>query len=139
MKKIARSRWLGQSLVEFALLLPVFLLIAVVVFDLGRAVYYYSTIYNAAREGTRYGIIKPNDVTGMKNTAVSYAYGIDLTPSDVTAGFGPDETAGGFTFKTVQVDITYSFTPATPLLSSLLPGGQLTLRSRAVMRTETIP
>ncbi len=41
----------GQSLVEFAILLPVFLLIVVVIFDLGRAVYYYSVIFNAAREG----------------------------------------------------------------------------------------
>lgn len=143
MKHVVRSSRQGQTLVEFALLLPLFLLIVVVIFDLGRAVYYYSAISNAAREGARFGIINPpsnpTNVTNIKNTAVNYAFGIPLTNSDVVAGFGPDETVGGFTFKTVQVAITYSFAPATPLVSILLPGGQIILRSRAVMRTEIIP
>ena len=58
MKHVNRSSRQGQTLVEFALLIPVFLLIVVVVFDLGRAVYYYSTISNAAREATRFGVHK---------------------------------------------------------------------------------
>ena len=37
-------------MIEFALVIPVFMLLAVVIFDLGRAIYYYSTIHNAARE-----------------------------------------------------------------------------------------
>ena len=129
----------GQTLVEFALLLPVFLLIVVIVIDLGRAIYFYSTIHNAAREGARYGIIYPNDNTGMENTAVDYAFGLGLIVSDVTAGLGVPQIVDGFPNPTVKVSIEYSFTPVTPLVSNFLPGGQLTLSSEAIMRTETYP
>lgn len=51
MKKFGRFAQFGQSLVEFAIVLPVLLLLVVMIFDLGRAVYYSSAIHNAAREG----------------------------------------------------------------------------------------
>ena len=44
----------GQSLVEFALILPVLILIIYGVFDLGRAFYAVITVANASREGARY-------------------------------------------------------------------------------------
>jgi Flp pilus assembly protein TadG len=53
----------GQSLVEFALLLPLFVLIIVGVFDLGRAFFAYIAISNAAREGARVVTFWPGKVT----------------------------------------------------------------------------
>ncbi|OLC21930.1 MAG: hypothetical protein AUH33_00830 [Chloroflexi bacterium 13_1_40CM_68_21] len=47
----------GQSLVEFALLLPVMLLIITGLFDVARAVWQENTLAYAAREGTRYAIV----------------------------------------------------------------------------------
>jgi hypothetical protein len=47
----------GQSLVEFALLLPLMLLIITGLFDVARAVWQENTLAYAAREGTRYGIV----------------------------------------------------------------------------------
>jgi hypothetical protein len=47
----------GQSLVEFALLLPLMLLIITGLFDVARAVWQTNTLAYAAREGTRYGIV----------------------------------------------------------------------------------
>jgi Flp pilus assembly protein TadG len=46
----------GQSMVEFAVLAPVFFLLLLGTIDLGRAVYIYNTISDAAREGTRAAI-----------------------------------------------------------------------------------
>jgi hypothetical protein len=43
----------GQGLVEMALILPVFLLILIGIFDVGRAVYTNSALSQAAREGAR--------------------------------------------------------------------------------------
>lgn len=129
----------GQSLVEFALLIPVFLLFAVVVFDLGRAVYYYSAVHNAAREGARYGVVSPNDFNGMRNRAVEYAVGLGMVVANVTAGPGTPQVVDGFPNPTVKVTVTYAFIPATPLLANFLPGGQITLRGEAVMRTESLP
>lgn len=46
----------GQSMVEFAVLAPIFFLLLLGTIDLGRAVYIYNTISDAAREGTRAAI-----------------------------------------------------------------------------------
>ena len=47
----------GQGLIEFALVIPIFLLLLVALFDLGRAVFAYNTLTNAAREGARMAIV----------------------------------------------------------------------------------
>ena len=51
-----RSR--GQSLVEFALVLPIFLLMLFGLVDLGRYVYLNSTVSQAAREGARLAAVE---------------------------------------------------------------------------------
>ena len=66
----------GQSLVEFALVLPLFVLLIVGVFDLGRAFFAYIAISNAAREGTRVVTFWPGKVTLANiNTAIQTEIG----------------------------------------------------------------
>jgi hypothetical protein len=48
----------GQTLVEFALVLPIFLLMLFGVIDGGRYVFVNSTLSNAAREGARLGSVE---------------------------------------------------------------------------------
>lgn len=50
----------GQALVEFALIFPLLFLLVMGLFDLGRAVFYYSTLNTAVREGTRFAIVQPD-------------------------------------------------------------------------------
>lgn len=47
----------GQSLVEFAMVLPIFLMLLVGIFDLGHVVWTNDVVANAAREGARYAIV----------------------------------------------------------------------------------
>lgn len=47
----------GQSLVEFALIMPLLLLIITGLFDVARATWQENTLAYAAREGTRYAIV----------------------------------------------------------------------------------
>ena len=47
----------GQALIEFALLLPLMLLIITGLIDVARAVWQENTLAYAAREGTRYAIV----------------------------------------------------------------------------------
>lgn len=47
----------GQSLVEFALILPIALIMLLAVFDIGRAVFMHNGLTNAAREGARLAIV----------------------------------------------------------------------------------
>lgn len=48
----------GQSLIEFALLLPFLLMLVMALFDIGRFVFYYAILNTAVREGTRYAIVQ---------------------------------------------------------------------------------
>ena len=52
-----RARGAGQSLVEFALVLPLFLTILIGMVDVGRAIWANNVIANAAREAARYAIV----------------------------------------------------------------------------------
>jgi Flp pilus assembly protein TadG len=76
----------GQSMVEFALILPLMVLIIAGIFDLGRAFFASITITNAAREGARYGTLNPDYYQGIcdatKNEAQSS--GITLNDNNVT-------------------------------------------------------
>jgi hypothetical protein len=53
-----RTALRGQSLVEFALTLPILLLITLGIFDFGRALFTYSEVSNRTRNALRYGSIK---------------------------------------------------------------------------------
>ena len=48
----------GQALVEFALVLPIFLLMFFGLIDIGRVVYLQNAFNEAAREGARYGSVE---------------------------------------------------------------------------------
>ena len=50
----------GQSLAEFALVLPILALLIFGLLDLGRAVYVYNTLANAARAGARVAAVNQN-------------------------------------------------------------------------------
>lgn len=117
----------GQALVEFALVVPIFLLVVLGLFDMGRAVFYYSTISNASREAVRLGIVDQN--TGdIQQEAVDLASGVmPITLADVTVQYlNPDLTSGG-TCSTapydvgcvVRVEVQHSFQPATPFVGVL--------------------
>jgi Flp pilus assembly protein TadG len=77
----------GQSLIEFALTLPILLLIVLGALDLGRVFNAYVAITNASREGARYGASNPADTMGIKNRVVIEAAGsgIVINASDPSA------------------------------------------------------
>jgi Flp pilus assembly protein TadG len=145
-----RGQLRGQSLVEFALILPIFIFLAVVIFDFGRAVYYYNAIHNAAREGARYGVIKPNDDLGMIDAAEKYAVGLGLDNLQISASVAPSELVGndevGYSNTyAVTVTVDYCFVPVTPLVEKFIIEDcscgcdHMRLTSEAVMRTEAKP
>jgi Flp pilus assembly protein TadG len=73
----------GQALVEFALIIPVFILLLVGLFDLGRGVYAFNTISNASREAVRVGIVDQN-CTNIINAATRHAVSLGIPASDVS-------------------------------------------------------
>lgn len=53
----ARTRRRGQAMVEFAIVLPVFVLLLFGIIEGGRFIFYYEVLNNATREGARYAIV----------------------------------------------------------------------------------
>lgn len=53
----ARRRPDGQALLEFSLVLPLFLIMLMGVIDIGRAIWAQNSLAAAAREGARYAIV----------------------------------------------------------------------------------
>jgi Flp pilus assembly protein TadG len=47
----------GQALVEFALVIPLFLVLVFGIIEAGRFMFAYASLNNAVREGTRYAIV----------------------------------------------------------------------------------
>ena len=82
----------GQALVEFALVLPIFILLLVGIFDFGRAIYAYNTISNAAREAVRVGVVDQScDAIGTEAAEPCWVLGITFAPT-VAAPCGPAGT-----------------------------------------------
>jgi len=92
----------GQGLVEFALALPIFLLLIFGVMEIGRLVYFYSAIFTASREAARYasatgtsptsGTTYYRDCAGIRARAESVGFGAGLTDADISISYdhGPD-------------------------------------------------
>jgi len=74
-----QARRLGQSLVEFALVGPMILLVVFGVVDFGRAYFHQNQLTNAAREGARLAILRDhmcNTVVGPSSDCSANAAGM---------------------------------------------------------------
>jgi Flp pilus assembly protein TadG len=127
----------GQALVEFAFLLPLFLIFIFSIVDLGLGLRAYITVTNAAREGARIGIICPGGTSSTAAVAIKQRVadksGGLLTTADVTNAIAPCAED-----KDVVVEVEYDYTYVTPLGSfvSVFSGGPLHMRSTTTMRSE---
>lgn len=125
----------AQSLVEFALVLPMLVMIIMGVFDLGRAIYSDTVIGNAAREGARTGIIKTKTDADIISAVQSTAFAIGTTdpPMHISISPSPTRSSPG----TINVTVTYTFTAITPLIGSFFgPSGNLILTGSTTMTVE---
>lgn len=121
----------GQTLVEFALILPVFVLILVGIFDAGRAIFAYNTLNNAAREAVRVAIVDQNS-TSITSEALAQSVSLGLDASAVTINYlQPDYTDAAPCNASprygciAEVEVRYTYNAATPVISQLM--GTLTL------------
>jgi Flp pilus assembly protein TadG len=81
------NRKRGQAMVEFALVIPIFLLLLAGLADFGFALFSRMTVINAARDGARAAVMVSDHaqlVTIAQNTANSSATRAGLAPSSVT-------------------------------------------------------
>jgi len=109
MRTARRRRHAGQGLVEFALILPVFLLIIFGVVDFGRAIFQYNTVAESSRQADRLAVVDQT-IADIKTKAIENAIGIALDPD-------PNGVKVCFKASTMvtQAELTCSNTTASTL------------------------
>jgi Flp pilus assembly protein TadG len=114
MKQISKSRQRGAALMEFALCLPMLVLIIMLVLEGSRVVRTHQVLNNAAREGARLSVLPENQglTADIANEVVTYAAenGVTIAPANVTVNQAVPITASGVTFTGSQVTVTSTYT-----------------------------
>jgi len=134
----AKARDRGTAAVEFALVLPVLLLIVFGIIDFGRALNAQIELTGAAREGVRLAALGSSNAA-IQAQAAAAAPGL----SGVTVTVAASCAAGAGPTANAQVDVSYSFSFITPVgaLVGLVGGsgfgGPMVLTAQGVMPCET--
>ncbi|HEY76536.1 MAG TPA: pilus assembly protein [Thermoflexia bacterium] len=126
----------GQSIVEFALLLPVLLIILLGLLDLGRVWHAVVTVHDCAGEGALYAAIRPDDLDGIRARAAAAASGlVQVNPETVAIELPPNLEPGA----PVTVTVPYTMTFINPLFGAVAPNGQIVLQGVAVEAVISTP
>ena len=141
-----RTSQQGQSLLEFAMTLPLLLLIVLGVIEFGRAYFQYNTLSKAVRQGARYMSMHaydPIELTRAQNIAIYgnregtgspclpglAAGNITITPRNPDTAQGASRTNPP---RWVRVEITgYAF---QPMFAGILPISSFTFTPSVEMR-----
>ena len=154
-----RSAARGQGLVEFAVVLPVILLLFLGIFDFGRAVFAVNTVANAAREGARVAAVdqiltSPDCVESMpvedpanphwsiKECAIAAAQALGLPTSAVNVSYAPPAGSTVTCAPTLHVGciasvtVQYTWSAITPVIGNLI--GPISISSTSQMPIQRV-
>ena len=119
-------------MLEYALTLPLLLMLTFGIIEGSMLILSYNTIANAAREGARAGVIPTSSscnltcVEGKVQTAAQrLTVGLDATRLNIVPSY--TNVPGS-----IQVDITYSYS----LITGIFGGGTIPLRVVSTMKVE---
>jgi hypothetical protein len=135
-----RDKEPAQGLVEFALVLPILLLLVFGVIEFGRLLFFYTTVFTASREATRFGagsgkiagLPRYNDCDGIRERALLLGKFAGVSAGDVSIKYdsGPGTAIldpsncpipsqytviGGI--HRIRVTVNAEFEPIVPLVS----------------------
>jgi Flp pilus assembly protein TadG len=138
----------GVALVEAAVTIPLLLLIAVAIFEFGRAYQTWQILTNAAREGARVAVL-----AGVTDDAVEARVREYMRDGQLPEHASPavnvnvqrnatmDVSAGGNSASQITVDYPFEFIVLQPVARLVSPGTRtgapLTMRAAALMRNES--
>jgi len=132
----------GQSLVEFTMILPLFLVLLFGMVDFGRAFYTWLLVTNAAREGARIAAVQSDgptiDARIYNSFCSSYPSDCSLDPADLSI---TKTNVLGARGSEVEVDLSYDFHFVTPIgdFLALIGGSSIsdpTITAHSSMRLE---
>ena len=138
----------GQALVEFALVFPIAVLLLLAVFDVGRAVFAYNGLTNAAREGARLAIVNQDEtMIAQRITEMTFVTGVSNAGAANLVQFhkeGPNLTTPTanpvcttMTMGCVAiVTVESNWTAITPVIGQIM--GPITLTARSELPVEFV-
>jgi Flp pilus assembly protein TadG len=136
----------GAALLEAAITLPMLLLVAVGIFEFGRAYQTWQILTNAAREGARIAVLQGSTDSDITSRVQQYMRDGQLGAVN-SASIGVNRAAvldvnGRSVFASdVSIDYPFSFIVLQPVARLIAPqtslGGDIVMRAEAVMRNET--
>lgn len=130
----------GQAVVEFALVLPLVLILVIGVFEFARAWNIQQVLTDAAREGARVAVVGSGAgeskavIESKVNTVINNALSVAaIDPADVVIE-GAGEGRGNPV--KVRIELPYRFSFLGPLMGWTIGKSSLTLRTSITMRNE---
>lgn len=118
----------GAALVELGMLMPLLLMLALGVADVGRAVLAHLSLEEAAQEGALFAAYHGAEVSDTSDdivaAVVSSTQTVTIDPAEVTVSCASKLVSDQLSaFETVDVTIAITLEPITPFLSAFLPLG----------------
>ena len=131
-KKRKWHRSEGQAIVEFSLIVPIFLFLTLALLDVGRAYYANQIVLIAAREGARVGILPERSEADVERTVRSVMNRFGFSNETLNySNVGADVPSGATTRVRVEL-------PFQTLTGTFIPGweGSFPLTQTFRMRHE---
>ncbi|HXH07878.1 MAG TPA: TadE family protein, partial [Vicinamibacterales bacterium] len=131
----------GAALVEAAVTIPILLLIAVGIFEFGRAYQTWQVLTNAAREGARYAVTPSSTTENTVAIVRDYMRGGGLPDWETAAvNVTTDVPMNPGTGTRVTIRYPFSFIVLQPVARLVVPasraGEAITMSATALMRNE---
>ena len=125
----------GQAMVEFALLLPIFLAVLFLIIDFGVGINRWVIVTNSTREGARIGAVGAS-TPDIADRVATTSNGL-LDPADVTVRYVGDGDGVVNRGESVVVESDYEYGLITPLRAFLsIAFDSITFHSCTDMRLE---
>jgi Flp pilus assembly protein TadG len=118
--KSTKSNSNGQSTTEFALVLPILLMLLFGIIQFSLVLYTYGFVAYSARTASRYASIHSSQNAHPATSASIQTYvngladAVDTSKLTVTSTWAPNNNPG----SAVTIKVSYPFTPFTPYVSS---------------------
>jgi Flp pilus assembly protein TadG len=144
-KRANTRRQRGQSLIEFAITLPILVLLLLGTVDFGMGIFSYSMLRDAAQEGAFYGSFNPQNTVEIENRARNisprsedeiFSSPIKLRDTDEIKvdvqilGEACQGATNGVA-NTIQVDVTYRYPILMPFIGQLIGSETIPLKGTA--------
>jgi Flp pilus assembly protein TadG len=129
-----RKRRRGAAAVEFAVVLPVFVILVFGMIEYGRMVMVQQVITNASREGARKAVLDGATTSSVQTAVTSYLTSAKVNGGSAAVSPNPTSAAAG---DPITVTVSIPFSAVSWLPSPMYLGGK-TLSASTTMRRESV-